>query len=65
MSNYQNFPPANEDGAASTQMFRAFVDEPAAQPPTAPSEGRRTGVIALSVIIALVVVAGVVYLAMK
>ncbi|MEZ0064299.1 hypothetical protein ABIA32_000277 [Streptacidiphilus sp. MAP12-20] len=65
MSNYQNFPPANEDTSASTQMFRAFVDEPVAQPATAPSETRRTGLLALVGIITLVVVVGVVYLAMK
>jgi hypothetical protein len=65
MSNYQNYQPANEDTSASTQMFRAFVDEPAAQPPTAPNETRRTGVIAAAVIVALVVVIGVVYLAFK
>ena len=65
MSNYQNYQPANDDSAASTQMFRAFVDEPAAQPATAPSESSRTGVIAAAVIIGLVVVIGVVYLAFK
>jgi hypothetical protein len=65
MSNYQNFPPASEDTSASTQMFRAFVEEPTAQPATAPSEGKRTGLMALGAIIALVVVIGVVYLAMR
>jgi uncharacterized membrane protein YphA (DoxX/SURF4 family) len=65
MSNYQNYQPSNEDTSASTQMFRAFVDEPAAQPATAPNESRRTGVIAASVIIGLVVVIGVFYLAFK
>ena len=65
MSNYQNYQPSNDDTSASTQMFRAFVDEPAAQPATAPSESHRTGVIAASVIIGLVVVIGVFYLAFK
>jgi hypothetical protein len=65
MSNYQNYQPSNEDTSASTQMFRAFKDEPVAQPAAAPSESRRTGVIAASVIIGLVVVIGVVYLAFK
>jgi hypothetical protein len=66
MSNYQNYQqPANEDSSASTQMFRAFVDEPVAQPATAPSETRRTGAIAAAVIIGLVVVIGVCYLAFK
>jgi hypothetical protein len=66
MSNYQNYQPSNEDTSASTQMFRAFKDEPVAQSVTAPpSESRRTGIIAASVIIGLVVVIGVVYLAFK
>ncbi|RAG83044.1 hypothetical protein DN069_24545 [Streptacidiphilus pinicola] len=65
MSNYQNYQPSNDDTAASTQMFRAFVEEPAATPATAPSESRHTGVIAAAVIIGLVVVIGVVYLAFK
>jgi hypothetical protein len=63
MADYQNRPV--EDTAASTQMFRAFVDEPQPKPATAVSESSRTGVIALGVIIALVVIAGVVYLAVK
>jgi uncharacterized protein HemX len=64
MADYQNTPV--EDTAASTQMFRAFVDEPQPKPATAvASEGSRTGLIALGVIIALVVIAGVVYLAVK
>jgi len=63
MADYQNTPV--EDTAASTQMFRAFVDEPQPKPATAVSESSRTGVIALGVIIALVVIAAVVYLAVK
>ncbi|MEZ0092596.1 hypothetical protein [Streptacidiphilus sp. EB129] len=63
MADYQN--PPVEDPSASTQMFRAFVDEPQPKPATAVSEGSRTGMITIGVIIALVVVAAVVYLAVK
>ena len=63
MSDYQNRPV--EDPSASTQMFRAFVDEPQPQPATAVSGNSRTGLIAVGAIIALIVVIGVVYLAMK
>jgi hypothetical protein len=64
MSDYQNRPV--EDPSASTQMFRAFVDDPQPQPATAVSTGgSRTGLITAGVIIALIVVIGVVYLAMK
>lgn len=63
MSDYQNRPV--EDPSASTQMFRAFVDDPQPQPATAPAAGSRTGLIAVGVIIALIVVVGVAYLAMK
>ena len=63
MADYQNTPV--EDPSASTQMFRAFVDDPQPQPATAVNGGSRTGMIALGVIVALVVVIGVVYLAIK
>ncbi|MFC1417882.1 hypothetical protein [Streptacidiphilus cavernicola] len=63
MSDYQNRPV--EDPSASTQMFRAFVDEPQPQPATAASGGSRTGLIVVGAVIALIVVVGVVYLAMK
>lgn len=63
MADYQNTPV--EDPSASTQMFRAFVDDPQPQPATAVSSGSRTGMITLGVIVALVVVIGVVYLAIK
>jgi uncharacterized protein HemX len=63
MADYQNTPV--EDPSASTQMFRAFVDEEQPKPATAVSEGSRTGLIALGVIVALAVVIGVVYLALK
>ncbi|MFE9422630.1 hypothetical protein ACFYNO_06690 [Kitasatospora sp. NPDC006697] len=63
-----------EDPAGSTQMFRAFVETPQAQGQTNVSVHRsgsssggssRTGVIALGVVVALVVVVGVVWLAVK
>ncbi|MFF6898895.1 hypothetical protein [Streptomyces hydrogenans] len=58
--------PEGYDPAGSTQMFRAFVDEgtPPHQPQqvAAASGGPRAGVIA-GVIAAIVVVAGVVWLA--
>ena len=63
MSDYQNRPV--EDPSASTQMFKAFVDEPQPQPTTAVSGGSRTGLITVGVIIALIVVIGVVILAVK
>ena len=63
MSDYQNRPV--EDPSASTQMFKAFVDEPQPQPATAVSGGSRTGLITAGVIIALIVVIGIVILAVK
>jgi hypothetical protein len=65
-----------EDNAGNTQMFRAFVETPQAQNPGNPgnvsvhrsggnSGGSRTGVIAISVIVVLAVVAAVVWLAVK
>ncbi|MCD0482361.1 hypothetical protein [Streptacidiphilus sp. ASG 303] len=53
------------DPAASTQMFRAFVDTPEPRTPAATGTdgGSRTGVIAAVVIAAVVVVAAVAWLA--
>ncbi|WP_200305324.1 hypothetical protein [Streptomyces adelaidensis] len=58
-------PQGNHDPAGSTQMFRAFVDEPAqgGRQAPAPSSGPRVGVI-VGVIAAVVVVAAVVWLAL-
>lgn len=60
------------DTAGNTQMFRAFVDEsPAPQAPGSVStygsagSGRRTGMIAILALVAVVVLAGVVWLAVK
>ena len=63
MADYQNRPV--EDPSASTQMFRAFVDEPQPQPATAVSSNSRTGMLVVGAVIALIVIVGVVYLAMK
>nr|WP_145488493.1 MULTISPECIES: hypothetical protein [Streptomyces] len=67
MANTQG-PQGNYDPAGSTQMFRAFVDEAPQgrqqQPAAASSSGPRGGVI-IGVIVALVVVAGVAWLALK
>ncbi|WP_042406076.1 hypothetical protein [Streptacidiphilus carbonis] len=63
MADYQN--PPVEDPSASTQMFRAFVDDPQPKPATAASESSRTGVIAVGVIVVLAIIAGVVFLAAK
>ena len=63
MADYQN--PPVEDPSASTQMFRAFVDEPQPQPATAVNGGSRTGLIVGGVIVALVIIAAVVFLAVK
>ncbi|MER6733579.1 hypothetical protein ACWGLF_00460 [Streptomyces puniciscabiei] len=65
MANTQG-PQGNYDPAGSTQMFRAFVDEApqGRQQQAAASSGPRIGVI-IGVIVALAVVAGVAWLAMK
>ncbi|MCX4747934.1 hypothetical protein OG455_20850 [Kitasatospora sp. NBC_01287] len=60
-----------EDPAGSTQMFRAFVETPAAQAPSNVSVHRsgggnsRTGLIAAGAVVALLVVVAVVWLAVK
>ncbi|MGW6057144.1 hypothetical protein [Streptomyces sp. NPDC055189] len=59
--------PQNPDPAGSTQMFRAFVDESPqgrAQQPAAAPAGPRIGLI-IGVVLAIVVVAGVAWLALK
>ncbi|WP_225826747.1 hypothetical protein [Streptomyces naphthomycinicus] len=64
MANTQG-PQGNYDPAGSTQMFRAFVDEaPAAPQQQAASSGPRVGLI-IGVVVALAVVAGVAWLALK
>ncbi|MEU8029924.1 hypothetical protein [Streptomyces sp. NPDC049099] len=65
MANTQG-PQGNYDPAGSTQMFRAFVDEApqGRQAQAAASSGPRIGVI-IGVIVALAVVAGVAWLALK
>ncbi|QEU93279.1 hypothetical protein [Streptomyces kanamyceticus] len=59
-------PQGNPDPAGSTQMFRAFVDEsPQGQrQQAAASSGPRVGLI-VGVVLAIVVVAGVAWLALK
>ncbi|MYW19025.1 hypothetical protein GT039_26475 [Streptomyces sp. SID2955] len=66
MANTQG-PQGNYDPAGSTQMFRAFVDEAPQgrqQQAVAASSGPRVGLI-IGVIVALAVVAGVAWLALK
>ncbi|AOR33379.1 hypothetical protein BFF78_21945 [Streptomyces fodineus] len=65
MANTQG-PQGNYDPAGNTQMFRAFVDEApqGRQQQAAASSGPRIGLI-IGVIVALAVVAGVAWLAMK
>ncbi|MET8560736.1 hypothetical protein ABZV75_08995 [Streptomyces flaveolus] len=64
MANTQG-PQGNYDPAGSTQMFRAFVDEaPQGHQQQAAPSGPRVGLI-IGVIVALVVVAGVAWLAMR
>ncbi|MFJ6212150.1 hypothetical protein ACIQGZ_02255 [Streptomyces sp. NPDC092296] len=54
------------DPAASTQMFRAFVDTPEQQQtPATASGGSRTGVVTAVVIAVVVIVAAVAWLAFK
>jgi hypothetical protein len=62
-------PQGNHDPAGSTQMFRAFVDEGPQGPrrqaaPAATSGGPRIGLI-IGVVIAVAIVAGVAWLALK
>jgi hypothetical protein len=65
MANTQG-PQGNYDPAGSTQMFRAFVDEApqGRQQQAAASSGPRIGVI-IGVIVAIAVVAGIAWLALK
>ncbi|MET9445951.1 hypothetical protein [Streptomyces cinerochromogenes] len=64
MANTQG-PQGNYDPAGSTQMFRAFVDEaPQGRQQQAASSGPRVGLI-IGVIVALAVIAGVAWLAVK
>lgn len=63
MANIQG-PQGNHDPAGSTQMFRAFVDEPQGRQQTAASSGPRVGLI-VGVIVAVAVVVAVAWLALK
>ncbi|MEU9446420.1 hypothetical protein AB0D42_37350 [Streptomyces sp. NPDC048304] len=65
MANTQG-PQGNYDPAGSTQMFRAFVEEApqGRQQQAATPSGPRIGVI-IGVIVAIAVVAGVAWLALK
>ncbi|MER5857393.1 hypothetical protein ACFV2Z_05715 [Streptomyces sp. NPDC059688] len=64
MANTQG-PQGNYDPAGSTQMFRAFVDEtPQGRQQQAAPSGPRVGLI-IGIVVALVVVAGVAWLAFK
>jgi hypothetical protein len=67
MANTQG-PQGNYDPSGSTQMFRAFVDEAPqgrqAQTPAATSGGPRVGLI-IGIVVAIAVVAGVAWLALK
>ncbi|MFG2138895.1 hypothetical protein [Streptomyces sp. NPDC048650] len=72
-TNPQNQAGGNSDPAGSTQMFRAFVDEagPAQSPngrraaaPQQSGGGARVGVI-IGVIVAVLVIAGAAWLALK
>ena len=63
MANTQG-PQGNHDPAGSTQMFRAFVDEPQGRQQAAAPSGPRIGVI-VGVIAAVAVVVAVAWLALK
>ncbi|MFD0304709.1 hypothetical protein [Streptomyces sp. NPDC127119] len=65
MANTQG-PEGNYDPAGSTQMFRAFVDDPQSrqQQQVATTRGPRVGLI-VGVIVAVAVVAVVAWLALK
>ncbi|MFD3562433.1 hypothetical protein ACFWVU_22550 [Streptomyces sp. NPDC058686] len=60
-------PEGNYDPAGSTQMFRAFVDEPASQSrqQTAPAKSGPGAGLILGIVLAVVIVAGVAWLALK
>ncbi|MFI6278523.1 hypothetical protein [Streptomyces sp. NPDC050988] len=63
MANTQG-PEGNYDPAGSTQMFRAFVDDPQSTSRQAAPAGPRIGLI-VGVIVAVAVVAVVAWLALK
>ncbi|MEU0641945.1 hypothetical protein [Streptomyces umbrinus] len=63
MANTQG-PEGNYDPAGSTQMFRAFVDDPQSTRQQATPAGPRIGLI-VGVIVAVAVVAVVAWLALK
>ncbi|MFJ7151235.1 hypothetical protein ACIQVT_24045 [Streptomyces sp. NPDC100445] len=64
MANTQG-PQGNYDPAGNTQMFRAFVDEaPQGRQQQAAPAGPRVGLI-VGIVVALLVVAGVAWLALK
>ena len=63
MANTQG-PEGNYDPAGSTQMFRAFVDDPQSRRQQAAPAGPRIGLI-VGVIVAVAVVAVVAWLALK
>ncbi|MEU9185433.1 hypothetical protein AB0D14_12865 [Streptomyces sp. NPDC048484] len=63
MANTQG-PEGNNDPAGSTQMFRAFVDDPQSRQQQAAPRGPRVGLI-VGVIVAIAVVAVVAWLALK
>ncbi|MFI1416033.1 hypothetical protein ACH4Y0_39885 [Streptomyces sp. NPDC020707] len=64
MANTQG-PEGNYDPAGSTQMFRAFVDDPQSrQQQAATTRGPRVGLI-VGVIVAVAIVAVVAWLALK
>ncbi|MET8832157.1 hypothetical protein ABZX40_39830 [Streptomyces sp. NPDC004610] len=63
MANSQN-PQGTPDPAGSTQMFRAFVDDPQGSRPQQTSSGPKLGLI-IGVVAAVVIVAAVAWLALK
>ncbi|WP_030543762.1 hypothetical protein [Streptomyces albus] len=64
MTNNPHGPAPQQDPAGSTQMFRAFVDEGAPQRQPAPAaSGPRVGLI-VGVLAAIVIIAGVAWLAL-
>jgi hypothetical protein len=57
-----NVPDNEQDPGASTQMFRAFVNEAQAEPTVAPKVNGRTLAIAGAVVIVLAIVAAILVL---
>ena len=55
----QNAPENEQDPGASTQMFRAFVNEPQAEPTVEPKMNGRTLAVVVGVVVLIAVIAAI------